>query len=85
MGLPTISKYLHRASEPDRIKRAVDEAVAGARKEWEKAQRVADIPKPGKFQTRKTTEAPIKTLDQLTSDVVANDLDIQEIMEGKVQ
>jgi hypothetical protein len=82
LGMPTLSRWLNRATEPDRIKKATDEAVAAARKEWEKQQRVADIPKPGKFQTRKSADAPIKKLDELTSDLVGNDPDIIAAMEG---
>jgi hypothetical protein len=82
LGMPTLSRWLSRATEPDRIKKATDEAVAAARKEWEKQQRVADIPKPGKFQTRKSADAPIKKLDELTSDLVGNDPDIIAAMEG---
>jgi hypothetical protein len=85
MGLPTMEKYLHRASEPDRISKAVEEGISKARKEWEKAQRAADIPKPGKFQTRKSAEAPIKNLDELTSDKIANDPEILAAMTGEVQ
>ncbi len=81
MGLPTISKVLNRRTEPDRIAAAVATAVADAQKEWDKKQRMADVPKPGKFQTRKAAgEAPIKNFDQLTSDLVANDPDIQAAM-----
>ena len=85
-GLPTLEKYLYRSTEGDRIKAAQDEAVAAAKKDWEKAQHAASIPKPGgKFQTRKSAEPPVKSLNDLTSDVVANDPDIQAAMEGLVQ
>jgi hypothetical protein len=85
LGLPTLERYLHRATEPDRMAEAIKEAVAKEKKEWEKAQHAASIPKPGKFQTRKTGESPIKKLDELTSEVVANDPDIAAIMEGPLQ
>ena len=81
-GLPTLSKYLYRSTEGDRIKAATEEAVAAAKKEWEKTQRASDIPKPGKFQTRKSADAPIKKLDELTSEVVANDQEIMDIAAG---
>jgi hypothetical protein len=82
LGLPTLSKYLYQATEGDRIKAAQDEAVAAAKKEWEKAQRASDVPKPGKFQTLKSEKPPIAKLDELTSAVVANDPDILAAMEG---
>jgi hypothetical protein len=85
LGLPTLDKYLHRASEPDRMEAYANEKVAKAQKEWEKKQRASEVSKPGKFQTRKSADAPIKKLEELTSDVVANDQDIMDIMEGKVQ
>jgi hypothetical protein len=83
MGLPTLENYLYRTSEPDRMKVAVDEAIANARKEWEKTQRAASIPKPGMTHTRaKAGETPIKNLSELTSDVVANDPEIVALNEG---
>jgi len=81
-GLPTLEKYLYRATEPDRVKQAVATALADAKKEREKAAHAAAIPKPGRFQTRKSTEAPIKNLNELTSDVVGNDPDIAAAMDG---
>lgn len=83
MGLPTLENYLYRTSEPDRMKAAVDEAIATARKEWEKTQRAASIPKPGMTHIRgKGAEAPIKNLTELTSELVSNDPDIVALNEG---
>jgi hypothetical protein len=83
MGLPTLENYLYRTSEPDRLKAAVDEAIATARKEWEKTARAASIPKPGMTHTRgKGAEAPIKNLTELTSELVSNDPDIVALNEG---
>jgi hypothetical protein len=83
MGLPTLEKYLYRTSEPDRIKVATDEAVANARKEWEKTQRAANIPKPGATHIRAATkDAPIKNLTELTSELVSQDADIVALNEG---
>jgi hypothetical protein len=82
MGLPTLENYLYRTSEPDRMKAAVDEAIATARKEWEKTARAASIPKPGMTRTREKTEAPIKNLSELTSELVSNDADIVALNEG---
>jgi hypothetical protein len=83
MGLPTLENYLYRTSEPDRMKAAVDEAIAGARKEWEKTARAASIPKPSMTHTRaKGAEAPIKNLSELTSEMVSNDPDIVALNEG---
>jgi hypothetical protein len=83
LGLPTLDKYLYRTSEPDRIKVATDEAVAAAKKEWEKAQRASDIPRPGKFQTVKPSDAPIKKIEDLTSAVVSQDPEIAELWETR--
>lgn len=82
MGLPTIGKVLNRLSEPERMETYAAEKVAAAQKEWEKKQRMSEVPKPGKFTTRKSTDAaPIKDLNQLTSELVMNDPDIQAAME----
>jgi hypothetical protein len=89
MGLPTLTKYLHRTSEPDRIKQATEEAVAAAKKEWEKAQRAADIPKPGRFRTVKTDKPPISKIDDLNSEAIlkgiADDSDFAAAMEGGIK
>jgi hypothetical protein len=82
MGLPTIENYLYRTSEPDRMKAAVDEAIATARKEWEKTQRAANIPKPGMTRTREKVETPIKNLSELNSELVSNDPEIVALNEG---
>jgi hypothetical protein len=84
MGLPTLSKWMRRETEQDRMDAYAAEKIALAQKDWEKKQRASEVSKPGKFQTRKSAEAPIKKLDELTSDVIANDQEIQDIMEGKV-
>lgn len=87
LGLPTLNKYLYRATEQDRLDAYAAKKVEDAKKEWDKAQHAASIPKPGaggKFQTRKSGEGPIKKLDELTSDIVANDPDIPSI-DGFVQ
>lgn len=83
LGLPTLENYLYRTSEPDRMKVAVDEAIVNARKEWEKTQRAQNIPKPGATHIRAATkDAPIKKLEELTSELVANDPDIVALNEG---
>jgi hypothetical protein len=83
MGLPTLENYLYRTSEPDRMKAAVDEAIATARKEWEKTARAAAIPKPGATHIRAAAkDAPIKDLKDLTSELVANDPEIVALNEG---
>lgn len=85
-GLPTLDKWLKEATEPTRMEAYANEKVAAAKKEWEKAAHAAAIPKPGgKFQTRKSGEGPIKKLEELTSETVANDPDIQAAMEGMLQ
>jgi hypothetical protein len=85
LGLPTLSKWMKEATEPTRMEAFAAEKVAAAKKEWEKANHAANIPKPGgKFQTRKSGEGPIKKLDELTSDVIANDPDIPSL-DGLVQ
>jgi hypothetical protein len=65
------------------MKVAVDEAVVNARKEWEKTQRAASIPKPGATHIRTATkDAPIKNLTELTSELVSQDADIVALNEG---
>jgi hypothetical protein len=82
-GLPTMERYLHRATEPDRIKAASDAAVAAAKVEWDKTAKAAAVPKPGQFRARvKPAEAPIKNLSELTSETIANDPDILAAMEA---
>jgi hypothetical protein len=82
MGLPTLEKYLYRTSEPERIKAATEAAVIAAKADWDKTAKAAAVPKPGKFQVRQKTDAPIKDLSELTSEVVANDPDVMAAMEG---
>jgi hypothetical protein len=83
-GLPTVEKYLYRTSEPDRMKAATDEAVAAAKKEWEKQHRADGIAKPGNMtRTRaKDAKAPIANLSELTSELISNDPDIVSLNEG---
>lgn len=82
-GLPTLEKYLYRVTEPDRIKAAADKAVADAKVEWDKAAKAAAVPKPGQFRpAAKKEDAPIKNLNELTSEKIANDPDIMAAMEG---
>jgi hypothetical protein len=86
MGLPTVEKYLYRATEADRIKAAEEKAVAAARVDWDKQKKMDSIPKPaGRFASQKgAKEAPIKNLSELTSEMVANDPDIPSL-DGPVQ
>jgi len=81
MGLPTISRALNRLTEPDRMEAYAAQKVADAQKEWEKKQRINEVAKPGKFAVKgKGNEPPIKNLNDLTSELVANDPDIQAAM-----
>jgi len=82
-GMPTLAKALDRYNLPDLIKSKQEEAVAAARKEWEQKQRISETSKPGKFQTRAKGEAPIKNINDLTSDLLANDPEITKIMNGE--
>jgi len=81
--MPTLRKRIHEGTESDRIKVASDAAVATAKLEWDKAQKLNSMPKPaGRFATRaKDDKPPITKLDELTSDLVANDPDIAKAME----
>lgn len=84
-GLPTLSRRIQEATEPDRIKAATDIALVDARKQWEAEQRASDA-RPGaaaRFHTEKGKEAPIKRIEDLTSDMVANDPDVQAAMRGE--
>lgn len=85
-GLPTLEPIIERETEPLRIKTASDEAVAAARKQWE-AEQAASAAKPGaaggRFNVRKPADKPIARIEDLTSDVVANDPDIQAAMRGE--
>lgn len=81
--MPTLRRRIHEGTEAERIAAAVKEGVETEKKKWEEKQRLDSLPKPGKFQTRtKTDKPPIEKLEQLTSDVVANDPDILKAMEG---
>ena len=79
-GMPTLSKVLNRYSEPKRMEAYAAQKIEEAKKEWEKKQRIGEVPKPGKFHNVKADEAPIENLDELTSELVANDPDIQAAM-----
>jgi len=81
--MPTLRKRIHEGTEPDRIQVASDAAVAKAKLEWDKAQKLNSMPKPaGRFATRaKDDKPPITKLDELTSELVANDPDIAKAME----
>jgi hypothetical protein len=84
-GLPTLSPIISRLTEPDRIERAKKEAVDAARKSWEQEQAVAATTKPGagRFRTIKPNEKPpISKIEELTSEMVANDPDVRAAMEG---
>jgi hypothetical protein len=86
VGLPTLDRYLYRATEPDRIKVASDEAVAKARTEWDKQHKLDAVPKPGaRFTSRgKGEKPPIANLSELTPEMIAADPDIPSF-EGPVQ
>lgn len=82
-GLPTLDKYLHRATEPDRIQAASDAAVAKAKLEWEAKHRMDSVQKPGaRFNVKgKGEKPPIANLNELTSELVSGDADIARAME----
>lgn len=81
--MPTLRRRIHEGTEADRIEAAVQARVADEKKKWDEKQRLDSLPKPGKFQTRgKSDKPPIAKLDELTSEVVANDPDILKAMEG---
>jgi hypothetical protein len=84
LRMPTLRKRIHEGTEADRLSAAVKTAVDAAKVEWDKTQKAAAVPKPtGAFRaTVKKTEGPIKKLDELTSDLIANDPDIIAAMEG---
>lgn len=84
-GLPTISRRVKELTEPDRIAEASAKAVADARKQWESEQAAAAA-KPGgaaRFTNRKNTEPPVKRIEDITSDMVAGDPDVQAAMRGE--
>jgi hypothetical protein len=91
LGLPTLQKYMHRVTEPDRIAAAREEGKKEGKAEAEKAQRAAAIPKPGKFTVKDAGKSapPIKNLSELTSEAVAKaageDADFAAAIEGMVQ
>ena len=86
LGLPSLGRWLHDAGEGTRIETAVEEAVKKNNADWEQKMRMSSVSKPGgvsKFSTKKAGEPPIKKLDDLTSEVVANDPDILAAMNGE--
>lgn len=88
-GLPTLDPIIERLTEPTRLKSAADAAVADARKQWE-AERNAAAAAPGatsgasaRFQTKKSGESPVKHIEDITSEMVAADPDVQAAMRGE--
>ena len=83
VSMPTLRRRIHEGTEQDRINAAVEARVSEEKKKWDEKQRLDSLPKPGKFRTAdKGGKPPIEKLEQLTSDVVANDPDILKAMEG---
>jgi len=73
LGMPTLDKYLYRATEQDRLDAYAAEKVAAERKKWDADSKMAAHSKPtGKFSTIKaeTGKAPIKNLDELNSGAI---------------
>ena len=72
--MPTLSKRIHAGTEADRIQSAVTDALKKNNAEWEiKTRMAAGSGKPGgatKFSTKKAGEAPIKKLEELTSEAI---------------
>ena len=89
-GLPTLDPLIEKLTEPTRIKSAQAEAVAAARKEWEKEQAVSATQKPGsqsRFRNVKTdAKAPIAKIEDLNSDAIIkgmqDDPEFRAQMEG---
>lgn len=90
-GLPTLSPIIDRRTEPSRIKAAQTQAVADARREWDAAQAAAAT-KSGttgasRFNTRegadKAVAPPNKRIEDITSEMVASDPDVQAAMRGE--
>lgn len=87
-GVATLSPMIDRLGEPSRMKKAADDAVAEARKKWEQETAMASSTKPGagaRFRNVKPADRPIAKIEDLTSDLVANDPDVRAAMEGTVQ
>lgn len=87
-GLPTISRRVREATEPDRIAEATTAAVAKAKTEWEREAAAAAVGKPGaggaaRFSNRKdAAPPPNKRIEDITSDMVAADPDVQAALRG---
>jgi len=91
LGLPTLEKYLYRATEQERLDAYAAEKVAEAEKNWNKKKAAEGVPKPGKFQTvsKDAGKSPIKNLQELDSAAIAKaageDPDFAAAIEGMVQ
>ena len=86
LGMPTLSRRIREATEPDRISESNKVAVEAARKQWETEQAAAAA-KPsatgGRFNTVKNAEKPIARIEDLNSEAIANDPDIAAAIRGE--
>ncbi len=86
LGMPTLSRRIREATEPDRISEASKAAVEAARKQWETEQAAAAA-KPsatgGRFHTVKNAEKPIQRIEDLNSEAIQNDPDIAAAIRGE--
>jgi len=86
LGMPTLSRRIREATEPDRISESNKVAVEAARKQWETEQAAAAA-KPsatgGRFHTVKNAERPIQRIEDLNSEAIQNDPDIAAAIRGE--
>jgi hypothetical protein len=86
LGMPTLSRRIREATEPDRISESNKVAVEAARKQWETEQAAAAA-KPsatgGRFHTVKNAEKPIQRIEDLNTEAIQNDPDIAAAIRGE--
>lgn len=86
-GLPTLSPIIEKLTEPSRMEKYAAEKVSAAQKEWEAKQNAAAAA-PGRnasarFETKVKSESPVKRIEDITSEMVAADPDVQAAMRGE--
>lgn len=92
-GIPTLEPFVQELTAPDREAAARADERAKADAEWQKKldaqKKASSMPKPAGASIhtaeKRGAQPPIKRIEELTSEVVANDDEIAKLVSGAVQ